>query len=132
MAETMNIFSPKILGKIKNIISLSLQRAVPQVNNVELTIKENYRKDKYLYIETNTFQSNPIMFKTLYIDGSATPYCENEEAKIVKLYFNFNFRWVAFNGGSNGIDLGRIEIDIVNGHVRVPDGFIYAMNFQIF
>ena len=125
----MNIFTAKNVERIKEIISLALQRVVPQVNNVEISIKENYRKDKYFYVETNTFQSNPIMFKSIYVDGSATPYYESEEAKIVKLYFHFDFRWVSFNGGGNGTDLGRLEIDIVNGHVRVPDGFIYSMKY---
>lgn len=129
MEETMNIFAPKIIDKITNILSLALKRVVPQINEVKVTIEENYRKEKYFRVESNTFQSNPVIFKTLYVDGQASPYYEKEETKIVKLYFYFNYRWVTFTGGGNGVDLGRMEIDIINGHVRVPDGFSYSMNF---
>lgn len=65
MAEITN----KHIDKIKNIILGNLQRIVPQITDVEITMNKNYSGMEYIKAISTTFQTTPSLFKSVQIIG---------------------------------------------------------------
>mgnify|MGYP001088808056 CR=1 FL=1 len=121
MAEITN----KHIDKIKNIILGNLQRIVPQITDVEITMNKNYSGMEYIKAISTTFQTTPSLFKSVQIAGSAQPV-ENNETNTLVLYFNFSYYWETYSGGTNGTELGHMIFEIKNGHIRVKQSFTYS------
>ena len=118
MAEITN----KHIDKIKNIILGNLQRIVPHITDVEITMNKNYSGMEYIKAISTTFQTTPSLFKSVQIAGSAQPV-ENNETNTLVLYFNFSYYWETYSGGTNGTELGHMIFEIKNGHIRVKQPF---------
>ena len=115
----------KHIDKIKNIILGNLQRIVPQITDVEITINKNFSGMEYIKAISTTFQTTPSLFKSVQITGSAQPV-ENNETNTLVLYFHFSYYWETYSGGTNGTELGHIIFEIKNGHICVKQPFTYS------
>lgn len=114
----------KHIDKIKNIILGNLQRIVPQITDVEITINKNFSGMEYIKAISTTFQTTPSLFKSVQITGSAQPV-ENNETNTLVLYFNFSYYWETYSGGTNGTELGYMIFEIKNDHIHVKQPFTY-------
>lgn len=121
MAEITN----KHIDKIKNIILGNLQRIVPQITDVEITINKNFSGMEYIKAISTAFQTTPSLFKSVQIAGSAQPV-ENNETNTLVLYFNFSYYWETYSGGTNGTELGYMIFEIKNDHIHVKQPFTYS------
>ena len=115
----------KYINEIKDIILSNLQRIVPQITDVEITLNKNFSGMEYIKAISTTFQTTPSLFKSVQITGSAQPV-ENNETNTLVLYFNFSYYWETYSGGTNGTDLGLIIFEIKNGHICVKQPFTYS------
>ena len=115
----------KHIDKIKNIILGNLQRIVPQITDVEITINKNFSGMEYIKAISTTFQTTPSLFKSVQITGSAQPV-ENNETNTLVLYFNFSYYWETYSGGTNGTELGYMIFEIKNDHIHVKQPFTYS------
>lgn len=115
----------KHINKIKNIILGNLQRIVPQITDVEITINKNFSGMEYIKAISTTFQTTPSLFKSVQITGSAQPV-ENNETNTLVLYFNFSYYWETYSGGTNGTELGYMIFEIKNDHIHVKQPFTYS------
>lgn len=114
----------KHIDKIKNIILGNLQRIVPQITDVEITINKNFSGMEYIKAISTTFQTTPSLFKSVQITGSSQPV-ENNETNTLVLYFNFSYYWETYSGGTNGTELGYMIFEIKNDHIHVKQPFTY-------
>ena len=114
----------KHIDKIKNIILGNLQRIVPQITDVEITINKNFSGMEYIKAISTTFHTTPSLFKSVQITGSAQPV-ENNETNTLVLYFNFSYYWETYSGGTNGTELGYMIFEIKNDHIHVKQPFTY-------
>ena len=113
------------INDIKDIILSNLQRIVPQITDVEITINKNFSGMEYIKAISTTFQTTPSLFKSVQITGSAQPV-ENNETNTLVLYFHFSYYWETYSGGTNGTELGHIIFEIKNGHICVKQPFTYS------
>ena len=114
----------KYINEIKDIILSNLQRIVPQITDVEITINKNFSGMEYIKAISTTFQTTPSLFKSVQITGSAQPV-ENNETNTLVLYFNFSYYWETYSGGTNGTELGYMIFEIKNDHIHVKQPFTY-------
>ena len=115
----------KHIDKIKNIILGNLQRIVPQITDVEITINKNFSGMEYIKAISTTFQTTPSLFKSVQITGSAQPV-ENNETNTLVLYFNFSYYWETYSGATNGTELGYMIFEIKNDNIHVKQPFTYS------
>ena len=114
----------KHIDKIKNIILGNLQRIVPQITDVEITMDKTYSGKDYVKIASTFFQTIPALFKNVRITGYAEPYVD--EKGNIRLIFYFSYKWENYSGGTNGTDLGLMIFEIKNGHICVKQPFTYS------
>ena len=113
------------INEIKDIILSNLQRIVPQITDVEITINKNFSGMEYIKAISTTFQTTPSLFKSVQITGSAQPV-ENNETNTLVLYFNFSYYWETYSGGTNGTELGYMIFEIKNDNIHVKQPFTYS------
>lgn len=58
------------------------------------------------HIMSDSFQTMPVIFKELNLEGSMTVTDENE--KYVDICVRLDYRWKHFDGGHNGCSLGCV------------------------
>ena len=97
--------------EIKEYILGELQTSLMRMGiNAQLSLKveKDYRKEDYLTVVSEPFQTTPVVFKKLWISGTFG-CCESEEHKDkVLISVNLDYNWEAFSRGTNGTDLGTI------------------------
>ena len=114
----------KYINEIKDIILSNLQRIVPQITDVEITINKNFSGMEYIKAISTTFYTTPSLFKSVQIVSSSQPI-ENNETNTLVLYFNFSYYWETYSGGTNGTELGYMIFEIKNDHIHVKQPFTY-------
>ena len=80
--------------------------------NAKLSVntKKDYRGSDYLAIESEEFQTMPVMFKKVYLTGTIAVTDEKEDSTIISIRLHYN--WHSFGGGSNGTELGVAYYEI--------------------
>ena len=112
------------INEIKDIILSNLQRIVPQITDVEITMDKTYSGKDYVKIASTFFQTTPSLFKNLRITGYAEPYVD--EKGNIRLIFHFSYRWENYSGGTNGTDLGLMIFEIRTEHLYLKQPFTYS------
>ena len=108
----------------KYIILINLQRIVPQITDVEITMDKTYSGKEYVKIASTFFQTIPSLFKHLRITGYADPY-EDEKGNI-RLIFHFSYTWETYSGGTNATDLGLMIFEIRTEYLYLKQPFTYS------
>ena len=72
---------------------------------------KDYRGNEYIKIESSKFQTMPMMFKEIWIEGRVTVIDSEDEGK-QEVSISLEYHWQSFRGGSNGTDIGYIYFEV--------------------
>lgn len=100
----------EIRKEVLEYIISDLQTSVTRLGiNAELGIKveKDYRGKEYLAIESTRFQTQPVLFRECWLDGTISINEKDENEKGFFIYIMMDYRWRSFAGGFNGTDFGR-------------------------
>ena len=99
--------------EVQEYILSELQNSVMRLGiNAQLKFKEekDYRGGKYLAVESTKFQTQPVMFKEVWLEGVISVTDEKENA--IEVCVRLEYNWRSFSGGTNGTDLGKCYFDV--------------------
>lgn len=104
---TTEILNKEIVNYIINDVELTIKRLGI---NVQLSIEqcEDYNHDKFDKIVSTSFQTMPMLFKEIYIEGDINVITRETEEDYCKVVINLDVRYTHFDGGTNGHNLGKI------------------------
>ena len=99
--------------EVQEYILSELQNSVMRLGisaQLKLVVNKDYRGIEYLAIESEEFQTQPVMFKEVWLGGVLKVSEEKEDAYGV--YASLDYNWRSFTGGTNGTDLGRCYFEV--------------------
>ena len=101
------ILNKEIVNYIINDVELTIKRLGI---NVQLSIEqcEDYNHDKFDKIVSTSFQTMPMLFKEIHIEGDINVITRETEEDNCKVIINLDVRYTHFDGGTNGHNLGKI------------------------
>lgn len=104
---TTEVLNKEIVNYIISDIELTLQRLGI---NVQLSIEqcEDYKHEKFDKLISTSFQTVPMLFKEIHIEGDINVMTKATEEDYYKVIINLDVRYTHFNGGTNGYELGKI------------------------
>ncbi len=104
---TTEILNKEIVNYIINDVELTIKRLGI---NVQLSIEqcEDYNHDKFDKIVSTSFQTMPMLFKEIHIEGDINVITRETEEDYCKVVINLDVRYTHFDGGTNGHNLGKI------------------------
>lgn len=104
---TTEILNKEIVNYIINDVELTIKRLGI---NVQLSIEqcEDYNHDKFDKIVSTSFQTMPMLFKEIHIEGDINVITKETEEDYCKVVINLDVRYTHFDGGTNGHNLGKI------------------------
>ena len=104
---TTEVLNKEIVNYIISDIDLTLQRLGI---NVQLSIEqcEDYKHEKFDKLVSTSFQTVPMLFKEIHIEGDINVMTKATEEDYCKVIINLGVSYVYFDGGTNGHELGRV------------------------
>ena len=99
--------------EVQEYILSELQNSVMRLGisaQLRTVVKKDYRGQEYLTLESEKFQTQPVIFKEVWLDGVISVTGEKENAFEVCVRLDYN--WKSFTGGTNGTDLGRCFFEV--------------------
>ena len=104
---TTEILNKEIVNYIINDVELTIKRLGI---NVQLSIEqcEDYNHDKFDKLISTSFQTMPMLFKEIHIEGNVYVITRETEEDYCKVIINLDVRYTYFDGGTNGHELGKI------------------------
>ena len=104
---TTEILNKEIVNYIINDVELTIKRLGI---NVQLSIEqcEDYNHEKFDKIVSTSFQTMPMLFKEIHIEGDINVITRETEEDNCKVIINLDVRYTHFDGGTNGHNLGKI------------------------
>lgn len=104
---TTEILNKEIVNYIINDVELTIKRLGI---NVQLSIeqREDYNHDKFDMIVSTSFQTMPMLFKEIHIEGNINVITKETEEDYCKVVINLDVRYTHFDGGTNEHKLGKI------------------------
>jgi hypothetical protein len=114
---TFNDFTDEMRDEIITTVKTAFVKlGINAEVNLEITPKKNGYS---LYVKTDSFNTMPVIYKDIYVDG----YGCLEEIKghegIYELRISFSYRFRTFSGGSNGTDLGEVAFRVFEDSMEV-------------
>lgn len=100
----------EIRKEIQEYILSELQTSIMRLGinaQLKLKVEKDYRGQEYLALESTKFQTQPVMFKECWLEGTISINEKDENEKGFFVYVRLEYRWKAFSGGYNGTDLGK-------------------------
>lgn len=100
-----------VLNYIVKDINLSVARLGI---NTQLSIveKQDYKNEPYLAIDSTPFQTMPMIFKSIKVDGNIYVLEDKNNEDIVKVAVRLDYRYKTFDDGSNGHQLGMVRYEV--------------------
>lgn len=104
---TTEILNKEIVNYIINDVELTIKRLGI---NVQLSIEqcEDYNHEKFDKLISTSFQTMPMLFKEIHIEGDINVITRETEEDYCKVVINLDVRYTHFDGGTNGHNLGKI------------------------
>lgn len=104
---TTEVLNKEIVNYIISDIELTLQRLGI---NVQLSIEqcEDYKHEKFDKLISTSFQTVPMLFKEIHIEGDINVMTKATEEDYCKVIINLGVSYAYFDGGTNGHKLGRV------------------------
>lgn len=104
---TTEILNKEIVNYIINDVELTIKRLGI---NVQLSIEqcEDYNHEKFDKLISTSFQTMPMLFKEIHIEGDVNVITKETEEDYCKVIINLDVRYTHFDGGTNGYNLGKI------------------------
>ena len=87
--------------------------------SVRITSKVTRSNNEFIRIDTDTFQTTPVIYKSVsvYGEGYVNPSCEIENGFDLCINLNYGFKY--FKGGSNGVEIGQLRFRIFSDPMRI-------------
>lgn len=98
--------------KVVNYIIKDVETTINRLGiNATLFIRkdENYRGEPFEKVVSTSFQTMPVLFKEIHIEGDF--YLRDMPGMpddYIEVCFNFHYRYRTFDGGMNGHELGKV------------------------
>ena len=104
---TTDILNKEIVNYIISDVELTIQRLGI---NAQLSIVqcEDYNHKKFDKVISTSFQTMPMLFKEIHIEGDINVIEDEKDEDICKVIINLNVGYTYFDGGMNGHKLGKI------------------------
>lgn len=104
---TTEILNKEIVNYIINDVELTIKRLGI---NVQLSIEqcEDYNHEKFDKLISTSFQTMPMLFKEIHIEGDVNVITKETEEDYCKVIINLDVRYTHFDGCTNGHELGKI------------------------
>lgn len=104
---TTEVLNKEIVNYIISDIELTLQRLGI---NVQLSIEqcEDYKHEKFDKLISTSFQTVPMLFKEIHIEGDINVMTKATEEDYCKVIIKLGVSYAYFDRGTNGHELGRV------------------------
>lgn len=104
---TTEVLNKEIVNYIISDIELTLQRLGIKV---QLSIEqcEDYKHEKFDKLISTSFQTVPMLFKEIHIEGDINVMTKATEEDYCKVIINLGVSYAYFDGETNGHKLGRV------------------------
>ena len=106
--DITNEMQLEIIEATKNSL---LKLCIPNID-IMLEIKEDRLGKEYIKLLSSAFNSIPVIYKSIYINGrgNLTPVPDHEGVYDLKINIEYWFKY--FNGGENGVDIGTLHFRV--------------------
>lgn len=98
------------------------------INNVDVKLevrKRSYDVDEYLHIETSDFNTTPVIYESIKIDGTGYLSTIIDHTDVYDLCIYLGYRFEYFSSGTNGVDIGTLKFRVFEKSKRIAfAGFI--------
>lgn len=92
---------------------------------VRLSARMTRHNGEYIRIDTEPFQTTPVIYKSVSVYGEGYIVLCDEIENAFDLYINLNYGFKYFEGGSNGVEIGQLRFRIFSDSMRISFiGFI--------
>lgn len=118
-------FTDEMRNDIVNATRDSLAKLGIHVN-VDISAKTTRRNNEYITIKTDTFQTTPVIYKSVFVYGSGWVVQTENAENVFDLNIELNYGFEYFNGGSNGVEIGELKFRIFKDTMTV-----YFRGFKI-
>lgn len=103
---------------IRKDITESVERVLARLGihtNVSIGEKKIYNGRYLVTVESETFNTTPVIYKWVLVRGSGFLTEDEEDERMAKLYLNLDYRFKYFEGGENGVDIGMAVFRFIKG-----------------
>ena len=84
-----------------------------------LNEKEIYDGRLVVSVKSTEFQTMPVIYKSIHIEGSGFLVRDNDKEDVLHLSIPLSYHFDYFNGGTNGVDIGVCKFVIFTETKRV-------------
>lgn len=88
--------------------------------------KEKSNGEIRVNVKSDTFNTSPVMFKKVFIDGYGTVEKDEEYDGTYNLTIALDYRWETFSGGYNGTELATVTFRMCDN-----DDYVRFMGFAL-
>ena len=81
---------------------------------VQMFMKKIYDGRELICVESEKFQTQPVIFSSVMVHGRGFLLKEKEDDGLYRLTFNLDFRYELFGGGENGTNIGDLKYYVRN------------------
>ena len=119
-------FTEEMRDDIIRYAKRSLLKLGINIVDVKLEVrKHSYTVDEYLRIETSEFNTTPVIYESIKIDGTGTLIPIKDHTDVYDLCISLGYRFKYFGGGKNGVDIGTLKFRVFDASKRIAFvGFI--------
>jgi len=95
--------------------------------SVEISSRETKPYGKiWVNVKSDTFNTSPVMFKNVWIDGCGIVEKDEEYDGTYNLTIALHYRWETFSGGYNGTELATVTFRMCDN-----DDYVRFMGFAL-
>lgn len=81
---------------------------------VKVEVKNNRRNEAHVELTTSSFNTMPVIYKSITVDGSASLESVDGRDDVYDLVFWLSYRFETFTGGFNGTTLGKLKFRVLD------------------
>ena len=81
---------------------------------VKVEVKFNRRNEAHVELTTSSFNTMPVIYKSITVDGSASLESVDGRDDLSDLVFWLSYRFETFTGGFNGTPLGKLNFRVLD------------------
>jgi hypothetical protein len=86
---------------------------------VNLSARMTRHNNEYIRIDTNPFQTTPVIYKSVFVFGESYVVPCDEIENSFDLFINLDYGFKYFKGGSNGVEIGQLRFRIFSDPMRI-------------
>ena len=111
-------FTEEMRNEIINATKDSLSKLGIHME-VTLSARTTRNNHEYIRIDTNPFQTIPVIYKSVFVYGEGHVVKCDDIENAFDLYINLDYGFKYFKGGSNGVEIGQLRFRIFADSMRI-------------